>query len=126
MSQVDYQAVAEQAGQAAAQRIAPGSPEGNAVLDRIVAPGTPAAQRARMLEQLETFTDARVERYWQLLAIINGQPVQPSVVPGFERLIAALRAGLSQTGPSPAARGEERAAKRDESGICGRRPGPLR
>jgi hypothetical protein len=36
-----------------------------------------------------------VERYWQLLAIINGQPVQPSVVPGFEWLIAALRAGLS-------------------------------
>ena len=93
--QVDYQAVAEQAGQAAAQGIAPGSPEGNAVLDRIVAPGTPAAQRARLLEQLETFTDARVERYWQLLAIINGQPVQPSVVPGFEWLIAALRAGLS-------------------------------
>ena len=50
----------------------------------------------------------------------------PSVVPGFEWLIAALRAGLSQTGPSPAARGEQRAAKRDEPGICGRRPGPLR
>ena len=66
-----------------------------AVLDRIVAPGTPAAQRARLLEQLETFTDARVERYWQLLAIINGQPVPPSVVPGFEWLIAALRADLS-------------------------------
>jgi DNA-binding transcriptional MerR regulator len=88
-------AVAEHAGQAAAQGIAPGSPEGKAVLDRIVPPGTPAAQRARLLEQLETFTDARVERYWQLLAIINGQPVPPSVVPGFEWLIAALRADLS-------------------------------
>jgi hypothetical protein len=74
---------------------APGSPEGKAVLDRIVPPGTPAAQRARLLEQLETFTDARVERYWQLLAIINGQPVPPSVVPGFEWLIAALRTDLS-------------------------------
>ncbi len=93
-SQVDYQAVVEHAGQAAAQGIAPGSPEGQAVLGRIVAPGTPAAQRARLLEQLETFTDARVERYWQLLAIINGQPVPPTVVPGFEWLIAALRAGL--------------------------------
>ena len=51
--------------------------------------------RARLLEQLETFTDARVERYWQLLAIINGQPVPPSMVPGFEWLIAALRADLS-------------------------------
>ena len=81
-------------GQAAAQGIAPGSPEGQAVLGRIVAPGTLTAQRARLLEQLETFTDARVERYWQLLAIINGQPVPPTVVPGFEWLIAALRAGL--------------------------------
>ena len=93
--QVDYQAVAEHASQAAAQGIAPGSPAGKAVLDRIVAPGTPVAERARLLEQLDTFTDARVERYWQLLAIINGQPVPPSMVPGFEWLIAALRADLS-------------------------------
>jgi DNA-binding transcriptional MerR regulator len=76
------------------QGTGPDAPEGKAILDRIVAPGTPAAQRARLLEQLETFTDARVERYWQLLAIINGQPVPPSVVPGFEWLIAALRADL--------------------------------
>src|SRR6266702_3119713 len=67
------------------------SAEGKAVLDRIVAPGTPAAQRAAILRQLETFTDARVERYWQLLAVLNGQPVPPSVVPAFEWLIAALR-----------------------------------
>ncbi len=91
---VDSQTVTEQAGPAAAEGIAPGSSEGKAILDRIVAPGTPAAQRARLLEQLETFTDARVERYWQLLAIINGQPVPPSVVPGFEWLSAALRADL--------------------------------
>jgi hypothetical protein len=36
-----------------------------------------------------------VERYWQLLAILNGQPVPPPVVPGFEWLISALRADLS-------------------------------
>lgn len=89
------QAVAEHVGQAAAQGITPGSPEGKAVLDRIVPPGTPAAQRARLLEQLESFTDARVERYWQLLAIINGEPLPPSVVPGFEWLIAALHTDLS-------------------------------
>jgi DNA-binding transcriptional MerR regulator len=65
------------------------------LLDRIVPPGVPAAERARILAQLETFTDARVERYWQLLAILNGQPVPPSVVPAFDWLIAALRAGLS-------------------------------
>jgi DNA-binding transcriptional MerR regulator len=95
-AQQDDRAVAEHASQAAARGIAPGSPEGKAVLDRIVPPGTPAVQRARFLERMETFTDARVERYWQLLAIINGQPVPPSVVPGFEWLIAALRADLGR------------------------------
>jgi hypothetical protein len=50
------------------------------------------AQRASMLEQLEIFTDARVERYWQLVGIINGRPPFPSAVPAFESVIAALRA----------------------------------
>ena len=94
-AQPGYQDVIQHAGQAVAEGIDPGSPEGKAVLDRIVAPRTPAAQRAAILRQLETFTDARVERYWQLLAILNGQPQPPSVVPCFEWLIAALRAGLS-------------------------------
>jgi DNA-binding transcriptional MerR regulator len=91
---LDYRAVIEHAGQALAEGIAPASPQGKPVLDRIVAPGVPAADRAQLLGQLETFSDARVERYWQLLAIINGQPVPPSVVPGFAWLIAALRAEL--------------------------------
>jgi DNA-binding transcriptional MerR regulator len=94
-SQPDYQAVIQHAGRAVAEGIDPGSPEGRAVLDRIVAPGTPAGPRGAILRQLETFTDARVERYWQLLAILNGQPVPPSAVPAFEWLIAALRASLS-------------------------------
>jgi DNA-binding transcriptional MerR regulator len=89
-----YQDVIQHAGQALAAGVDPGSPSGKAVLDRIVAAGTPAAQREAILRQLETFTDARVERYWQLLAILNGQPVPPSVVPAFEWLIAALRASL--------------------------------
>ncbi|MBV9381851.1 MAG: MerR family transcriptional regulator [Streptosporangiaceae bacterium] len=89
-----YRAVMEHAGQALAQGTDPASAEGRAVLDRIVAPGTPAAERARLLGQLETFTDARVERYWQLLAIINGQQPFPTTVSAFEWLIAALRATL--------------------------------
>ena len=89
-----YQDVIQHAGQALVSGVDPGSPEGKAVLDRIVASGTPAAWRGAILERLETFTDARVERYWQLLAILNGQPVPPSVVPAFEWLIAALRASL--------------------------------
>jgi len=85
---LDYQAVLEHAGQALADGIAPGSPEGRSVVDRLV----PAAARAETLHQLETFTDARVERYWQLLAVLNGQPPFPPAVPAFEWLIAALRA----------------------------------
>ncbi|MCO6008888.1 MerR family transcriptional regulator [Actinoallomurus purpureus] len=89
-----YHAVVENAGRALAEGIAPDSTQGKAVLDRIVAPDIPAEHRARMLEQLETFVDARVERYWQLLAIINGRRPQSPAVPGFEWLIAALRADL--------------------------------
>ena len=88
----DYQLVQEHAGRALAEGIAPGSAEGKAVLDRIVPPDTPPDDRARLLSTLETFTDARVERYWQLLAIINGWETPPSAVPAFEWLIAALRA----------------------------------
>jgi len=88
---LDYQAVQEHAGQALADGVAPDSPQGRSVLDRIV----PAAERPRILAQLETFTDARVERYWQLLGIINGWPPFPSAVPAFEWLIATLRATVS-------------------------------
>ena len=85
----DYEAVQNLAGQALAGGVVPGSPEGQAVLDRLV----PPAERAATLRQLETFTDARVERYWQLLGMLNGQPPFPPAVPAFEWLIAALREG---------------------------------
>ncbi|HEX6449199.1 MAG TPA: MerR family transcriptional regulator [Trebonia sp.] len=103
----DYQAVAEHTGRALAEGVAPGSAAGKAILDRIIPPDTPAAERVTILEQLETFTDGRVERYWQLMAIINGRPPQPPAVPGFEWLIAALRADIGHgqasegTTPSP-------------------------
>jgi DNA-binding transcriptional MerR regulator len=87
----DVQAVTDHAGRAQADGVAPGSAAGEAVLHRIVPASTPPAERARLLEQLELFTDARVERYWQLLAVVNGRPPYPSAVPAFEWLIAALR-----------------------------------
>ncbi|HEX2313440.1 MAG TPA: MerR family transcriptional regulator [Thermomonospora sp.] len=89
---VDPQLVAEHTGRALAEGIAPDSAEGKGVLDLIVPPDTPAERRAELLRGLETFTDARVERYWQLLGIVNGRPPFPSAVPGYEWLIAALRA----------------------------------
>jgi DNA-binding transcriptional MerR regulator len=84
--------VAEQAGQAPAAGISPESAEGKAVLDRIVPADTPAEARVRLREQLELFTDARVERYWQLLGVLNGRPPFPPATPAFDWLIRALRA----------------------------------
>jgi DNA-binding transcriptional MerR regulator len=88
---LDHSAVAGLAGQALAAGIAPESAEGQQVLDCLVAPGTPPEQRARLQAQLETFADSRVERYWQLQAVINGRQPQPPVVPSYEWVIAALR-----------------------------------
>jgi DNA-binding transcriptional MerR regulator len=89
---VDIRAVMEHAGPALAQGVEPGSARGQDVLTQILGPRASAAGRAQLLGQLETFTDARVERYWQLLAVINGWPAPPAAVPSIEWLITALRA----------------------------------
>lgn len=80
--------------------IAPDSAAARPVVDELAAaysrlfgrPDTPEF-RAWLLGTLESGTDRRYERYWQLLAIINGWPAAPA--PGFtpaaEWLITALR-----------------------------------
>ncbi|MBB2913478.1 DNA-binding transcriptional MerR regulator [Streptosporangium becharense] len=88
----DHQKVLEHAGGAVAAGVAPDSPEGRAVLDRILDPATPAEERARLADDVETFTDRRVERYWQLMGVLSGRPPFPSATPAFEWFIAALRA----------------------------------
>jgi hypothetical protein len=77
------------------------SAEGQAILAELLADWAAAGQtvdsaefRAGLLANLESGTDRRAERYWQLLGIINGWPPIPSVVPAFEWVIAALRAAL--------------------------------
>jgi len=51
------------------------------------------AFREQLADMIETFTDRRVERYWQLLAIMNGWPQRgPSASPAWEWLLAGLRA----------------------------------
>ena len=67
----------------------PASPQANAIVERIIGPD---ADRGVLADQLERFTDARVDRYWALLAVVNGWPTWPSQVPAFEWFIAALRA----------------------------------
>ena len=98
-SQSGVALVAGKAGAALAGGIDPASDEGQAVLGELLAAwaatsGTTDTPefRAQLLINLETGTDRRAERYWQLLGIINGWPPIPSVVPAFEWVIAALRA----------------------------------
>ncbi|MEV6420357.1 TIGR03086 family metal-binding protein [Streptomyces sp. NPDC051662] len=92
--------------------LAPDSPAADAVVTAVVAEwlpgqsGTPGAPdhdgptaRARLLEQLEMAADSRAERYWQLVCVINGRPVRPSLAPTGAWLMTALR-----TNPTPGAR----------------------
>lgn len=89
---VDPAPVMEHAGAALAAGVAPESAQGRTVLERIIEPGLPGDRRLRLADQMETFTDRRVERYWHLLGILNGWPASKPSVPAFEWLIAALRA----------------------------------
>jgi hypothetical protein len=90
--EVDYRAVAEHAGRAVADVVDPASAEGRRVLDRIVPPAASAADRERLRGQLETFADERVERYWQLVGILNGRPPFTPAIPAYQWVIAALSA----------------------------------
>jgi DNA-binding transcriptional MerR regulator len=93
------EAVLETAGAAVIRGISPGSAEGAGIVSELVGHfSTPAgrsddaAYRAELADRLATFSDRRVERYWQLIGAINGWPAQPSTVPAYEWLIAGLRA----------------------------------
>jgi len=70
----------------------PDSAEAAKVVNRILEPNGWSARREELLAELEKLFDPRVERYWQLTAIINGLPPFPTYAPAFEWLIAALRA----------------------------------
>jgi DNA-binding transcriptional MerR regulator len=89
----DPAAVTEHAGQALAAGVDPASPEGQQVLTRIVDPELDRPARRELADALATFTDIRIERYWQLLGVLNGWAPVASTVPAFEWVIAALRAG---------------------------------
>jgi DNA-binding transcriptional MerR regulator len=90
---LDPCAVVDQAGGALAAGVDPASVEGQQVLTRLTGPGLDPARRAEMADTIATFSDRRVERYWQLLGVLNGWSPVPSSVPAFEWVVAALRAG---------------------------------
>ncbi|WP_248964980.1 hypothetical protein [Sphaerisporangium perillae] len=87
----DPQPVLEHAGAAVEAGVDPASPQGKEILDRIVSPDVPPGERARLADQMETFSDRRVERYWQLMGVLNGRAAFPSSTPAFEWFITALR-----------------------------------
>ena len=89
---IDYRVITEQLGRAVAEGIDPASDAGREILDLVVPPGMSAPERERLATHGETFTDERVERYWQLLGILHGRPPFRAMVPSFRWLIAALRA----------------------------------
>jgi DNA-binding transcriptional MerR regulator len=89
---IDPARVIEEGRAALASGVEPRSAAARPIVDRLVDPSLPTADRVRLADSLATFTDARVERYWQLLGVLNGwPPMQPSV-PAFAWLIEALRA----------------------------------
>jgi DNA-binding transcriptional MerR regulator len=81
--------IAEHATPAVEAGVDPASREAAGILDRIVAG---RAGRAQVAEQLATFADGRVDRYWHLVGVINGWPPFPSAFKSYEWVIEALRA----------------------------------
>ena len=92
-------AVASKAGGAVAAGIDPASPEAAPIVGELVAgyagmrgeSDSPELRRW-LVGMIATFADPRAERYWQLLAIINGWPPIPSSVPAWEWFLAGLQA----------------------------------
>ncbi|MEO3808920.1 hypothetical protein ABGB17_07940 [Sphaerisporangium sp. B11E5] len=84
--------VTEHASAAVAAGVAPESAQGKEIVDRIVGADTSAAERAKLAGQIEMFTDRRVERYWELMGVLNNRPPFTPSTPAFEWFAAALRA----------------------------------
>lgn len=91
--------IAEKVGAAVTAGVDPASPAAVPVVDDLVAAMAAAsgrtdlpAYRREVLTALESSTDPRPERYWQLMAIINGWPPIPAQTPLYVWLRDALRA----------------------------------
>ncbi|TWF96904.1 DNA-binding transcriptional MerR regulator [Kitasatospora viridis] len=96
------EAVRESVGSALAAGITPESADAGPILDGLTARyaetfGRPddADLRRWLLNRLEVAGDPRAERYWRLLAVINGWPAMPNLAPVFTWFATALRARAS-------------------------------
>ena len=79
--------------QALTDGVAPGSAEAERLVAELLDDGRATApdRRTVLADRLAVFTDARVERYWQLLGVLNEWPPFEPAVPAVEWWIAALR-----------------------------------
>lgn len=91
--------VQEKAGAAVAAGIEPASDAATPVVDELVGAyaesggrADDAAYRRELLDQLELANEPRAERYWQLLATINGWPPIAGVMHLWGWFVEALRA----------------------------------
>lgn len=72
--------------------LAPDSPQGQDVVARIVRPDLGREERLAIADRIAMFNDRRVERYWQLMGILNGTPPFPAQSPIYDWFVQALRA----------------------------------
>ena len=91
--QPDMRVAAAAVTEKADRSLAPASAEAQAIVAELLPAFGDDVDRAALADRLAVGTDARAERYWQLLAIINGWPPVPTTVPSWEWFVAALRAG---------------------------------
>lgn len=88
---LEHARVITHAQEALEQGIDPRSSSARTIVDRIVPPALNEAQRRALAANLETFTDERVERYWQLIGVLSDRPSFPSQVRPYRWLIEALK-----------------------------------
>ena len=84
--------VAERGGPALEAGIEPGSEEAEAIVAEILESLNADVSRTELADRFEQGADPRAERYWQLLAVINGWPPVPTTMPAWRWTIDALRA----------------------------------
>ncbi|MFF3937457.1 MerR family transcriptional regulator [Streptomyces phaeofaciens] len=96
-------AVRDQAGPALTAGIDPASPQADPIVAGFTAYyahllGRPddVELRRRLVTRLESVNDPRRERYFQLLAVVNGWPAPESLTPVFDWSVQALRVRTQQ------------------------------
>ncbi|GAA2030541.1 MerR family transcriptional regulator [Catenulispora yoronensis] len=83
--------VLEHAGAAVRDNVPPDGPRAKTILSRILPLDCTPEEKADLCGWLEQITDTRIERYWQLIDLLNDRIPSEPAVPVFTWLLAALR-----------------------------------